>query len=152
MGSRTRLGGGWETCLIAGGVPFYSPAALHSVCQKRNSIVYSPAARNSVNSVMEVKNKESGIKTKPCAFQNGYGASFRRVTPSTQVGRLSGSHSDIGFQLDSIATMGRKVREQKKCMGQQNSIVENCWHFLTIKSAAQLLGTSRFGGKYHEPP
>ena len=102
MGSRTRLGGGWETCLIAGGVPFYSPAALDSVCQKRNSIVYSPAARNSVNSVMEVNNKESEIKTKPCAFQIGYGASFRRVTPSTQVRRLSGSHSDTGFQLTQL--------------------------------------------------
>ena len=32
-------------------------------------------------------------------FRNENGASLRRITPSTQVGRLSGSHSDIDFQV-----------------------------------------------------
>ena len=32
-------------------------------------------------------------------FLHGFGAPFTGITPSTQVGRLSGSHSDIGFQL-----------------------------------------------------
>ena len=67
-----------------------------------DSVVYSPAAQSSVNSVTEKKNKKSVINAKPCAFQNGNGASFRRVTPSTQVGRLSGSHSDTGFQLTQL--------------------------------------------------
>ena len=32
-------------------------------------------------------------------FQHGFGAPVTGITPSTQVGWLSGSHSDIGFQL-----------------------------------------------------
>ena len=32
-------------------------------------------------------------------FRNENSASLRRITPSTQVGRLSESHSDIGLQL-----------------------------------------------------
>ena len=32
-------------------------------------------------------------------FLYGFGAPVTGITPSTQVGRLSGSHSDIGFQL-----------------------------------------------------
>ena len=35
---------------------------------ERNSIVYSPAARNSVNSVMEVRNKKSVIRKKNRCF------------------------------------------------------------------------------------
>ena len=76
------------------------------------SVVYSPAAQNSVNSVMEVRNKESVIRKKADAFRNDNSASFRRVTPSTQVGRLSGSHFDIGFQLTQLPGQ-RKVVEPK---------------------------------------
>ena len=35
-------------------------------------------------------------------FRYESSASLRRITPSTQVGRLSGSHSDIGFQLAQL--------------------------------------------------
>ena len=45
-------------------------------------------------------------------FRYDFSASFRRVTPSTRVGRLSGPHFELGFQLDSIATLGRKAVEQ----------------------------------------
>ena len=41
-----------------------------------------------VESVMKVENSE---------FRHGFGASFRRVTPSTHVGRLSGPHFELGF-------------------------------------------------------
>ena len=45
-------------------------------------------------------------------FRNENGASLRRITPSTQVGRLSGSHSDIGFRLTQFPG-GKKVRERQ---------------------------------------
>ena len=55
-------------------------------------------------------------------FRNENGASLRRITPSTQVGRLSGSHSDIGFQLAQFPSWEgrwgkRKVKRsaQLKC-------------------------------------
>ena len=35
------------------------------------------------------------------------------ITLSTRVGRLSETHSDIGFQLHSVPTLRRKVKEQK---------------------------------------
>ena len=44
-------------------------------------------------------------------FRNENGASLRRITPSTQVGRLSGSHSDIGFRLYNSIPRWKKVRE-----------------------------------------
>ena len=59
-------GGGRETCLIAGGVPFYSPAALDSVVEWIPSFI------------------------------------ARRLKVPL----------NIGFQLDSIATMGRMAMEQ----------------------------------------
>ena len=68
-------------------------------CRKIESIVYSPAARNSVNSVIEVEKVETVIKNGNDDCPNGFSAPMKGVTPSTQVGRLSGSHSDIGFQL-----------------------------------------------------
>ena len=43
-------------------------------------------------------------------FRSENSASLRRITPSAQVGRLSGSHSDIGLQLTQFPG-GRKVRE-----------------------------------------
>ena len=45
-------------------------------------------------------------------FRNENGASLRRITPSTQVGRLSASHSDIGFRLTQFPG-GKKVRERQ---------------------------------------
>ena len=45
-------------------------------------------------------------------FRSGNGASLRRITPSTQVGRLSESHSDIGFQLTQFPS-GRNAKERK---------------------------------------
>ena len=73
-----------------------------SAVRLMKSVVYSPAAQNSVNSVKEVRNRKSVIKKETDAFRNDDSASFRRVTPSTQVGRLSGSHSDTGFQLTQL--------------------------------------------------
>ena len=46
-------------------------------------------------------------------FQYEFSASLRRITPSTRVGRLSGSHFELGFSVSSIATMGRKAMEQQ---------------------------------------
>ena len=43
-----------------------------------------------VESVMEVAN---------CEFLHGFSTSFRRVTPSTHVGRLSGPHFELGFSV-----------------------------------------------------
>ena len=36
-------------------------------------------------------------------FRSENGASLRRITLSTHVGRLSRSHSDIGFSVNSIS-------------------------------------------------
>ena len=45
-------------------------------------------------------------------FQYVNSASLRRIAPSTHVGRLSGSHFDIGFQLTQLPGR-RKVVEPK---------------------------------------
>ena len=50
-------------------------------------------------------------------FRYESSASLRRITPSTQVGRLSGSHSDIGFQLAQFPAKWRwngKVAESEE--------------------------------------
>ena len=44
-------------------------------------------------------------------FRNESSASLRRITPSTQVGRLSESHSDIGLQLTQFP--GKMAMEPK---------------------------------------
>ena len=44
-------------------------------------------------------------------FRNENSASLRRITPSTQVGRLSESHSDIGLQLTQFP--GKMAMEPK---------------------------------------
>ena len=47
-------------------------------------------------------------------FRHGFGAPVTGITPSTQVGRLSGSHSDIGFQLAvSSIPRSKMVRERR---------------------------------------
>ena len=38
-------------------------------------------------------------------FQHDFSAPVTGITPSTQVGRLSGSHSDIGFQLAQFPSL-----------------------------------------------
>ena len=80
------------------------------------------------------------------AFPCKIGAPVTGITLSTRVGRLSETHSDTGFQLTQV-TLGRKVREQKgawvRALERFNIVVTKA---AAIKSAAQLLGTSRFGG------
>ena len=46
---------------------------------------------------MQVEKVESVIKNGNDDFPNGFSAPVKGITPSTQVGRLSGSHSDIGL-------------------------------------------------------
>ena len=65
----------------------------------------SPAAIGAVNPVVKRsqlrKSKERKIR-KVCytiSFQHDFSAPVTGITPSTQVGRLSGSHFDIGFRL-----------------------------------------------------
>ena len=54
-------------------------------------------------------------------IRNEDSAPLREITPSTQVGRLSGSHSDIGFQL--ICSQVEKGEGTERCMSPQKSIV-----------------------------
>ena len=72
------------------------------------------------------------------------------ITLSARVGRLSETHSDTGFQLTQV-TLGRKVREQKgawvRALERFNIVVTKA---AANKSAAQLLGTSRFVGSIME--
>ena len=44
------------------------------------------------------------------------------------------THFDIGFQLDSIATMGRKVRERKGAWVSKNRMVEQCFDRCAVAS------------------
>ena len=57
-------------------------------------------------------------------FRHVNGASLRRITPSTHVGRLSGSHFDIGFQLTQFP--GKKVMERQGGEVGENRMVEQC--------------------------
>ena len=62
------------------------------------------------------------------AFPCKIGAPVTGITLSTRVGRLSGTHSDTGFQLNSISPMGRKVMELHG--GESERLVgvsTNCW-------------------------
>ena len=54
------------------------------------------------------------------AIRNEDSAPLREITPSTQVGRLSGSHSDIGFQL--IYSQVEKGEGTERWKSPQNSI------------------------------
>ena len=62
--------------------------------------------------VMTVVHDETTINQEN-DFRYGIGASLRRITPSAQVGRLSGSHSDIGFQL-AASSIPRKMAMERK--------------------------------------
>ena len=68
-------------------------------------------------------------------FQYDFGASFRRVTPSTQVGRLSGPHFELDFQLDSIATMGRMAMERKGAGVSKTVLLNNVSENAQVKVA-----------------
>ena len=82
------------------------------------------------------------------------------ITLSTRVGRLSETHSDIGFQLHSVPTLGRKVMERHGGKVGKNCMVEQCLHSdrtvwlnnvctLTVSVVASLLqacGGRRFWG------
>ena len=57
-------------------------------------------------------------------FRNDHSASLRRITPSTHVGRLSGSHFDIGFQLTQFP--GKMVMEPKgEMVGAHEDVSKN---------------------------
>ena len=53
-------------------------------------------------------------------------APLREITPSTQVGRLSGSHSDIGFHL--FYSQGEKGEGTERWQSPWKSIVEQVFH------------------------
>ena len=78
---------------------------------------YKPAARETVNSVMKVR-KEKSVEevSRLHDFQHEFSAPVTRITPSAQVGRLSGSHSDIGFLLTQFPR-GRKAKERQGAKG-----------------------------------
>ena len=68
------------------------------------------------------------------AFPCKIGAPVTGITLSTRVGRLSGTHSDTGFQLNSISPMGRKVKElhgeeSERLVG----VLTNCWSVCKTK-------------------
>ena len=69
-------------------------------------------------------------------------ASLRRITPSTHVERLSGSHFDIGFQLAQLPGQ-RKVVEPKGGKSEELKVFEqmflaSCKTKRSQKRAAQL--------------
>ena len=67
-----------------------------------------------VESVMEVAN---------CEFLHGFSASFRRVTPSTHVGRLSGPRFELGFSVRLNCHVGKDGEGTARRRGRHNSIV-----------------------------
>ena len=66
--------------------------------------------------------------------------------------------STIGFQLDSIATMGRKVREQQSAKGSGDKVLFNILLKCTRKRLKAERGSLAMRqremvcGGYHEPP
>ena len=89
------------------------------------------------------------------AFPCKIGAPVTGITLSTRVGRLSGTHSDTGFQLNSISPMGRKVMElhggeSERLVGVSTSCWSVCRTIDRRGSAARQRGCKkRFGGRYH---
>ena len=73
-----------------------------------NSVAYSPAARKSGNSGIKQTNGGSVSASRVNEIRNGFGASFRRVTPSTHVGRLSGPHFELGFSVRLNCHVGKE--------------------------------------------
>ena len=66
---------------------------------------------------------ESAIRKKTNAFRNDSSASFRRVTPSTHVGRLSGPHFELGFSVRLNCHVGKDGEGTERCMGPVTCIV-----------------------------
>ena len=89
-------------------------------------------------------------------FRSENGASLRRITPSTQVGRLSESHSDIGFQL--LNSQVERRRESRKANGSSTCRCFNKMVFSldcgkrTAATRLQVSGGKRFRGGIVEPP
>ena len=88
---------------------------------------------------------------------NGFSAPMKGVTPSTQVGRLSGSHSDIGFHLrNSISRKNGDGTERWRSLWK--SIVQHCLHVTAenawlLKVALENVAEERrFRGGIMEPP
>ena len=101
----------------------------HIVTQSNVFVRTSPAAVEAVNPVVrsnQLRESKEWWKGKiPLHdFQHEFSAPLTGITPSTQVGRLSGSHSDIGFQLTQFPG-GRKVenRKVKRSARIENSMV-----------------------------
>ena len=84
--------------------------------QTKRFIRTSPAAGEAVNPVVKQSPlRIQGMKDPKSLlhdFQHEFSAPVTGITPSTQVGRLSGSHSDIGFLLTQFPG-GRKAKERK---------------------------------------
>ena len=98
------------------GLLFESPVPTHPHAMKLG-ISVKPSGFVAVDPVVQQNRlRESDERWKRWSllheFRSGNGASLRRITPSTQVGRLSESHSDIGFQLTQFPS-GRKAKERK---------------------------------------
>ena len=82
-------------------------------------------------------------------FRPENSASLRRITPSTQVGRLSGSHSDIGLQLTQFPG-GRKVREPQGERSKKLFLMSA--ELNGGERAAQLSCKTKVWGRKHEEP
>ena len=83
------------------------PAAWHSM--KRGGVV----AVNSIVKLSRLGESNERWKRKKLLVKvrHEFSAPVTGITPSTQVGRLSGSHSDIGFWKEGERTAWRKVQE-----------------------------------------
>ena len=78
----------------------------------------SPAAMKAVDPVVkrdQLRESKDWWKGKNPLhdFQHGFSAPVTGITPSTQVGRLSGSHSDIGFLLTQFPSREGRRRNGK---------------------------------------
>ena len=76
-------------------VPFFGPAAVEAV----NSVKVDP-----------VVDSGEGGKAQLHDFRSEFSAPVTGITLSTRVGRLSETHSDIGFQLHSISRWEERRR------------------------------------------
>ena len=89
---------------------------MHMVMQTERFIRTSPAAGEAVNPVVKQSPlRIQGMKDPKSLlhdFQHEFSAPVTGITPSTQVGRLSGSRSDIGFQSTQFPGV-RKVENRK---------------------------------------
>ena len=98
-------------------MPFLSPAAGQIP-------FFGPAAVEAVNSVKvdQMVNSCERWKAQLHDFRHEFRDPVTGITLSTRVGRLSETHSDIVFQLHSVPTLGRKVRER---MSPQKTVLLN---------------------------